>query len=79
VAGCHDRGRRRALRANGTPITAADRAFWSFRPVTDPQPPAVKDTTWSKKPLDRFLLAKLEAKNPGPSRADRRTHPPRHV
>src|SRR5262245_39491496 len=62
------------LRANGTPITAVDRAFWSFRHVTDPQPPAVRDAAWCRKPLDRFVLAKLEAQGLRPvAEADRRT------
>jgi hypothetical protein len=50
------------MRAPGTPITEADRAFWSFRPVADPPLPAVRDSNWPRKPLDRFILAKLEAK-----------------
>jgi cytochrome c553 len=50
------------LRPPGTPITAADRAFWSFRPVAAPPVPAVKDGAWARRPLDRFVLAKLEEK-----------------
>ncbi|MEY2822125.1 MAG: hypothetical protein RL105_1697 [Verrucomicrobiota bacterium] len=50
------------------------RKFWAFQPVTDPPVPAVKDTTWSRDPLDRFLLAKLEAKGLKPAGdADRHT------
>lgn len=43
-------------------ITAEDRGFWSFRPIVDPPLPAVQNEAWGKKPLDRFILAKLEAK-----------------
>ena len=34
---------------------------WAFVPVTDPAPPAVKDAAWVRSPVDRFVLAKLEA------------------
>jgi len=55
-------------------ITDEQRRFWSFRPVRDPAPPAVRDAAWPKGAIDRFLLAALEAKGlrPAPP-ADRRT------
>jgi hypothetical protein len=34
--------------------------FWSLVPLTDPQPPAVKDPKWAKTAIDRFVLARLE-------------------
>jgi mono/diheme cytochrome c family protein len=37
------------------------RKHWAFQPVSHPRSPAVKDTTWPKGDIDRFLLAKLEA------------------
>jgi hypothetical protein len=43
-------------------ITAEDRAFWAFQPVHDTAPPAVADTTWPRSTIDRFILARLEAK-----------------
>lgn len=50
------------------------RQFWSFRPVAKPQPPAVRDTAWTRNAVDRFLLARLEAKGVKPAPpADRRT------
>jgi hypothetical protein len=62
-----------SIRPSGTPISAADRAFWSFRPIADPPLPAVKDRSWPSKPLDHFILAKLEARGLHPVRpADRR-------
>jgi hypothetical protein len=33
---------------------------WSFRPVTRPALPAVKDATWPARDLDNFVLARLE-------------------
>jgi hypothetical protein len=37
------------------------REWWSFRPLTLPAPPEVKDTAWPVNDLDRFILAKMEA------------------
>jgi len=52
----------------------AGRKFWAFQPVADPAAPAVKDSAWSKDPVDRFLLAKIEAKGLKPAGdADRHT------
>ncbi len=48
--------------------------WWSFQPVTRPEPPAVRDKKWSDHPVDRFILARLEEKALEPAkRADRRT------
>jgi cytochrome c553 len=55
-------------------ITARDRAFWSFQPVREPAVPVVRDTRWSRSPIDRFILAKLEEKGLRPVvAADKRT------
>jgi hypothetical protein len=55
-------------------ITAEERAFWSFRPIQDPPPPAVADASWPRSSLDRFILAGLEAKGLRPvAPADKRT------
>jgi mono/diheme cytochrome c family protein len=55
-------------------ITPEQRSYWAFQPVRQPQPPAVRDTAWARGPIDRFILAKLEAQGlkPAPP-ADRRT------
>jgi hypothetical protein len=53
------------------PVAAADnkakyviaperRNFWSFQPLKSSQLPDVKDKTWAKTPIDRFVLARLE-------------------
>ena len=48
--------------------------FWSYRPVLDPPVPAVRDASWPRGDVDRFLLARLEAAGLAPSHdADRRT------
>jgi hypothetical protein len=43
-------------------LLATRRLWWSLQPVTKPEPPAVKDAAWSANSIDRFLLAKLEAR-----------------
>ena len=55
-------------------ITAEDRAFWAFQPPVDPPLPDVVDDTWPRSPLDRFMLAKLEAAGLSPAPpTDKRT------
>ena len=36
--------------------------FWAFQPPTRHQPPAVKESTWPRQPLDAFVLAELDAR-----------------
>ncbi len=43
------------------PISPPDRQHWSFRPVSRPPAPAVKNAAWVRTPIDAFLLNKLEA------------------
>jgi len=40
---------------------AAYEPHWSFIPPQRPEPPAVKDAGWVRNPIDRFILARLEA------------------
>lgn len=42
-------------------ITEEERAFWSFQPVQNHQPPSVKAMSRVRTPVDRFILAKLES------------------
>jgi hypothetical protein len=47
---------------------------WAFQPVRKSVPPPVKQMSWPQTPIDRFILARLEAKGLKPSpRADKRT------
>ena len=47
---------------------------WAWQPMGKPAIPSVRDTTWTKTPIDKFVLAKLEAKGMKPSAlADKRT------
>jgi hypothetical protein len=59
------------------PSASADdevQRHWAFQPVRRPAVPAVKDAAWPRTAVDRFILARLEAKGVSPSPpADRRT------
>ncbi len=37
------------------------RDHWSFHPVKTVSPPAVKDASWPRNPIDQFILARLES------------------
>jgi hypothetical protein len=50
------------------------KSFWSLVPVTNPPAPKVKDATWARTEIDKFVLAKMEAKGLKPvADADRAT------
>lgn len=61
----------------GAPFPAAERIapspaeHWAFQPVRRPAVPEVKDAAWCRNPIDRFVLAKLEARgwHPAPDAA----------
>ncbi len=40
---------------------------WSFRPLHTPVVPSVQDASWAKRPIDAFVLSKLESHNVKPS------------
>jgi hypothetical protein len=47
---------------------------WAFQPVRRPELPDVSDPAWSRNPIDRFILARLEKAGVQPvGAADRRT------
>ena len=43
------------------------RKFWSFQPLRKVAPPQIKDTSWGRTDIDRFILAPLEAKGLKPN------------
>jgi cytochrome c553 len=68
------------LSVAATPVTrvidiAKGKRFWSFQPPRKPAvPTTLKNRTWARSDLDRFVLEKLEAKGLTPAKdADRRT------
>ena len=66
-------------RASDTPVVAArsdrgaaydfgpGRDHWAFRPMAVPEPPAVDNPAWVRGPIDRFILARLEAEGLTPA------------
>ena len=44
------------------------RDYWAFRPLKPVTVPTVKNAAWAKTPIDRFILAKLEAAKVTPSK-----------
>ncbi|MEQ8764300.1 MAG: PSD1 and planctomycete cytochrome C domain-containing protein [Planctomycetota bacterium] len=55
-------------------ITADDRDHWAFRPLRPIAPPRLEGDTWSRTPIDRFILARLREQGLQPSpAADART------
>ena len=61
-------------RADVDPITATDRHWWSFRPLTHPKVPSTPEDHWSQNSIDRFVYEKMAAHglNPAPQ-ADKHT------
>ncbi len=43
------------------------RDYWAFRPLQRAEPPVVRDSSWPRQPIDRFLLARLEEKQLKPA------------
>src|SRR5262249_57292137 len=41
-------------------------SLWSFRPPSAPPAPEVKRAAWSRNPIDRFVLARIEAEGRAP-------------
>ena len=41
-------------------VTAAERDFWSFRPLADPAIPEPGRSGWARTDIDRFVLSKIE-------------------
>ncbi|HEV3344459.1 MAG TPA: PSD1 and planctomycete cytochrome C domain-containing protein [Pirellulales bacterium] len=54
---------RSQVEATRAVFTPQEKNFWAYQPIQDHAPPAVKDETRVASPIDRFLLARLEAQN----------------
>ncbi len=53
---------------------AGQSVHWAYRPLSRPSLPELKDGSWARTPIDRFVLAKLHEKGLKPSPpADKRT------
>src|SRR5262249_45991175 len=56
----------------GSDFTDQQRQFWPLQKLAPVDPPSVRDTRWVRTPIDRFVLARLEAKGLHPAP---RAHP----
>src|SRR5262249_21721683 len=59
--------------------SASGPAHWAFTPPKDHKPPRVRQQDWARNPIDRFLLARLEAKDLRPAPPADRPTPPRRA
>ena len=59
---------------NADPSRPRTEKHWSFQAIRRPEPPGVERSGWIRNPVDRFILARQEAKGVEPSpEADKRT------
>ncbi|MBI2687834.1 MAG: DUF1549 domain-containing protein [Acidobacteria bacterium] len=57
-----------------TAAAAPAQKYWAFVPPREPMMPTVRNGTWVRSPIDRFILSALEAKKLSPAKpADKRT------
>ncbi|MFM8639725.1 MAG: hypothetical protein ACKOEL_03705, partial [Planctomycetota bacterium] len=40
---------------------SARESWWAWKPLVAPSPPSVREAAWVRTPIDRFVLARLEA------------------
>ena len=60
------------LRAGALAVSATEK-HWAFQPVRRPEVPVVTDRAWASNPIDRFVMARLEAEG---TQAGGRGRPP---
>lgn len=62
------------VKKDGFDLAARRERHWAWQPVRPQPPPSVQDDAWPRNPVDRFLLARLEAAGLSPAPpAERRT------
>ncbi len=59
----------KTIAKDGFSIEARKSLHWAWRPVQDCDPPKVNDENWPLSAVDRFIVAKLEAKNIAPAKS----------
>jgi hypothetical protein len=53
-------------------FTAEQKEHWAYQPLRRPEPPTLRNASWVRNPIDRFILAELEsAELPHSPEADR--------
>src|SRR5437588_2865468 len=60
-------GRGSSPEPKGRRPTTEDRAWWSYQPLRKVQVPAVKDSGWSRNPIDKFVFARLKTEGMPPA------------
>ncbi len=45
---------------SNSPRQSVKSEHWSFQPRSNPEPPSVKDTSWPRNPIDRFVQARRD-------------------
>ena len=55
-------------------FTREEKAYWAFQRVRKPEPPQVRGADWCRNPIDRFLLANMEAAGVKPAAATDKIH-----
>ncbi len=56
-----------AVSSGGFDLQGRKKEHWAWQPVKRVEPPVVRDTSWPIQPLDRFVLAQLEARGLKPA------------
>ena len=56
----------RGLKPEAVSLAVSEK-WWAFQPVKRTEAPAVKNSSWARNDIDRFVLQKLEAKGLAPS------------
>ena len=60
-----------SIRQSEGSLSAADRRWWAFVPLSKPRPPKVRHDDWSRNEIDRFVLRRLRDNQMQPApRAD---------
>jgi hypothetical protein len=64
----------KVVQTSGAPFQVTDeqRRWWAYQPVRPVPPPEVKDQTWVRTEIDRFILAQLEKHGLPPAQQARR-------
>ncbi len=55
------------LRPEPHGISEEDRKWWAFQPIHLPEVPGIPNDTWSRNPIDRFVLERLNAEGLTPA------------
>ena len=58
---------------SGPGFSKEQKNFWAFQPLDDPEPPRVANEAWARSPIDRFILARIEAAGLEPAPAADKT------